>query len=121
MQVPVVYIPLLPATTEEMAGATPFTPDSDSTSFTGALQKGCERVDVREGVSVLAAFVTPREGMTVDRDELLAFAHERLASYKCPREVVIVPALPRSANGKLIRAKLPHEPTPDVTLPTPGD
>ena len=63
---------------------------------------------VRDGVSVLAAFVTPREGMTIDSSELLAFAHERLASYKCPREVVIVSALPRSPNGKLIRAQLPH-------------
>jgi len=50
--VPVVYMPLLPASTEDRAGNAPLAPESTITLFTGALHKGCERVDVREGVAV---------------------------------------------------------------------
>ena len=37
---------------------------------------------------------------------LLAFTHEHLAAYKCPREIVFTSALPRTANGKIMRRKL---------------
>ena len=62
---------------------------------------------VRDDVSVIAAFVVPREAEIPDAAELLAFAHERLAAYKCPREVVFVETLPRTANGKVTRRQLP--------------
>ena len=62
---------------------------------------------VREDISVIAAFVVPREAEVPDAGELLAFAHERLAAYKCPREVVFVESLPRTANGKVTRRQLP--------------
>ncbi len=38
--------------------------------------------------------------------ELLAHCRTRLAGYKTPREVRFVPALPRTASGKVIRAKV---------------
>lgn len=65
---------------------------------------------VRDGVTVIAAFVVPR-----DPDEpggpgccvlLLAFAHAHLAAYKCPREIIFTDALPRTANGKVRRRDL---------------
>ena len=67
---------------------------------------------VREGVSVIAAFVVPRdpdepEGM--DAAPLLAYAHEHLAAYKCPREIIFTDSLPRTANGKVRRRDLAHE------------
>ena len=39
-------------------------------------------------------------------DELIAFCRERLASYKCPRNVRFVTALPRDPNGKLYKRRL---------------
>jgi acyl-CoA synthetase (AMP-forming)/AMP-acid ligase II len=42
----------------------------------------------------------------VEVDELAAFAAERLASYKRPREIVVVDALPRLLTGKLRRGVL---------------
>jgi malonyl-CoA/methylmalonyl-CoA synthetase len=36
-------------------------------------------------------------------DELIAFARERLAPYKCPKRVVVVDELPVNALGKLLR------------------
>jgi acyl-coenzyme A synthetase/AMP-(fatty) acid ligase len=64
-------------------------------------------VPVREdGVTAVAAFVVPRQGAAPDADAILAHAAERLAAYKRPRLVVLVPELPRSANGKVIRRAL---------------
>jgi acyl-CoA synthetase (AMP-forming)/AMP-acid ligase II len=41
-----------------------------------------------------------------DAEELLAWAAERLAPYKRPREVRFVDELPRNALGKVVRAAL---------------
>lgn len=65
----------------------------------------CE-LAVRDDVSVIAAFVVPRDADTADAGDILAHAHEHLAAYKCPRELVFVERLPRSANGKILRRAL---------------
>jgi len=54
----------------------------------------------------VAAYVSLREGATATAEELIAFARERLAAYKSPREVFIVAALPKTATGKIQRAVL---------------
>ncbi|TVR64590.1 MAG: AMP-dependent synthetase [Candidatus Competibacteraceae bacterium] len=64
---------------------------------------------VREGVSVIAAFIVPRdpdEPDGLDAAPLLAHAHEHLAAYKCPREIIFIDTLPRTANGKVRRRDL---------------
>ena len=64
---------------------------------------------VRDGVSVIAAFVVPRdpdEPNGVDAAPLLAYAHEHLAAYKCPREIIFTDSLPRTPNGKVRRRDL---------------
>lgn len=61
---------------------------------------------VRPDVSVIAAFVVPREGAARDAAAILAHAERRLAAYKRPREVVFLESLPRSANGKVLRRAL---------------
>src|SRR6266852_9187605 len=47
----------------------------------------------------VTAFVVPSASHPLDETELIAFAHERLASYKCPKRVVKVDTLPRNAMG----------------------
>jgi acyl-coenzyme A synthetase/AMP-(fatty) acid ligase len=37
---------------------------------------------------------------------ILAFVSDRLAAYKAPKQIWFVNALPRTANGKLIRQAL---------------
>jgi long-chain acyl-CoA synthetase len=54
----------------------------------------------------IAAFVTLRPGADTDADELIAWCRARLAAYKYPRRVVIVAELPKSATGKILRARL---------------
>ncbi|WP_279358796.1 acyl-CoA synthetase [Methylobacterium indicum] len=61
---------------------------------------------VRDGVRVIAAFVVPKQGAEPARDALLAWCGERLAAYKCPREVVFLETLPRTPNGKVQRKRL---------------
>ena len=41
-----------------------------------------------------------------DTAKLLSWARERLAGFKCPASVTLVPELPRNATGKLLRAAL---------------
>lgn len=62
---------------------------------------------VRDDVSVIAAFVVPRDpDEELDAAPLLAYAHEKLAAYKCPREIIFTDVLPRTANGKILRREL---------------
>ena len=54
----------------------------------------------------VTAFVVPSASARLDERELIAFAHERLAAYKCPKRVVAVEKLPRNAMGKVQRSVL---------------
>jgi acyl-CoA synthetase (AMP-forming)/AMP-acid ligase II len=54
------------------------------------------------------AVVVPR-GDSPGEDELVAFAKDRLASYKKPGAVVFIDALPRNAAGKILRRVLRDE------------
>ena len=47
--------------------------------------------------------VEVRQGASLSRDELAAWAKERLAPYKVPRDLRVVPALPRNAMGKVVK------------------
>jgi fatty-acyl-CoA synthase len=47
-----------------------------------------------------------RPGFAATEDELIAFCHERLAKYKCPRTIDFSDELPRHATGKLYKRLL---------------
>jgi acyl-CoA synthetase (AMP-forming)/AMP-acid ligase II len=68
--------------------------------------------DDRRGESV-KAFVQPADGRTVDPDQLVAFARERLAGYKVPRSIEVVDQLPRNATGKILKKVLRQPYWPD--------
>jgi acyl-CoA synthetase (AMP-forming)/AMP-acid ligase II len=61
--------------------------------------------DAHWGESVKAIVVT-RDGLSVTADQLIAFARERLAHYKCPRSVDFVPELPKTGSGKIMKKAL---------------
>jgi malonyl-CoA/methylmalonyl-CoA synthetase len=54
----------------------------------------------------VTAFVVPSTPQALVESELIAYARERLSTYKCPRRVVIVASLPRNAKGELDRSRL---------------
>lgn len=52
------------------------------------------------------AYISLRPGAETDPDELAVYCKERLAAYKYPRQVVILPDLPKTASGKILRREL---------------
>jgi long-chain acyl-CoA synthetase len=63
------------------------------------------RPDPLMGEEVLA-FVVARRGETASPDAIIAFCQERLAKFKCPREVRVMDSLPKSPIGKILRKEL---------------
>jgi long-chain acyl-CoA synthetase len=61
--------------------------------------------DERRGERPLA-FVAVDEGTAFEEKALLGFLKERLADFKLPRRVVVLPALPRNATGKILKTTL---------------
>lgn len=59
-----------------------------------------------DGLDVPVACVVPREGHTVDRESLVAWCREGLASFKRPRHVIAIDEVPRTATGKVQRFRL---------------
>jgi long-chain acyl-CoA synthetase len=54
----------------------------------------------------VVACVVVKAGSSLDPVDLRSFAKERLASYKCPKDIVIVDDLPRNAMGKVQKPAL---------------
>jgi len=52
------------------------------------------------------AYVVLEDGGDIDEDQLIDYARDYLARYKCPSKVMFVDQLPRNAAGKLIRREL---------------
>jgi 2-aminobenzoate-CoA ligase len=60
------------------------------------------RADELRG-QIVAAYVVPREGALLSADDLRTHMKAELAPHKCPRAFEFLPALPRTATGKLQR------------------
>jgi long-chain acyl-CoA synthetase len=58
----------------------------------------------------VAAVVALKPGTAAEADELQAFAKERVAAYKYPRQVFLVDDLPKGPTGKILKR--------DISLPT---
>jgi long-chain acyl-CoA synthetase len=55
----------------------------------------------------VVAFIIPKEGQTVQSDELRAFARDQgLAQWKVPKEIFVVEDFPRSPTGKVLKREL---------------
>ena len=54
----------------------------------------------------LSAFVVLRSGASLQLDEMMAFATDHIARYKIPKALCILDALPRNANGKILKTEL---------------
>ncbi|MEG3619559.1 AMP-binding protein [Magnetovibrio sp. PR-2] len=66
----------------------------------------CAEVRVREDLSLIGAFIVLKPGTQANAEMLKGFARDRLASYKVPKEYVIVDSLPHTATGKVLRREL---------------
>ncbi len=52
------------------------------------------------------AFVILRDGQPAGVQELLQWCRQRLANYKVPRSIVVVPDLPRTVTGKILKSEI---------------
>jgi fatty-acyl-CoA synthase len=60
------------------------------------------------------AFVVLKDGQTATEAEIIEFARDRLAHFKAPRGVTIVPQLPKTATGKIQKFVL-RDGSPNLT------
>ena len=67
---------------------------------------GVPHGDFGEGV---IAVVVPREGVALDADQLVAVLKARMANFKVPKALFVVPELPRNAMGKVQKNLLREE------------
>jgi long-chain acyl-CoA synthetase len=61
--------------------------------------------DLRKGEQPMA-FVSLTDGAQLQERDLLHFIKGKLADYKVPKHVVVLPALPRNATGKVLKNSL---------------
>ena len=59
----------------------------------------------------IVAFIEPVAGAMLTPDVLIAWVRERLSAYKVPSVVVIMPALPAGATGKILKSVLKQQAT----------
>ncbi len=52
------------------------------------------------------ACVVAKPGETVDEADVIAWARERIAAFKAPKSVDVIPVMPRNASGKILRREL---------------
>jgi len=58
------------------------------------------------GDEIIKAYVTLKEGQSVDKTELLKLCRSKLASYKCPKDLEIRSELPKNTLGKILKREL---------------
>jgi len=61
--------------------------------------------DERWGEAV-KAMVVRKPGTSPSADDIIAFARERIAGYKCPKTVDFIDELPRNPSGKILKREL---------------
>ncbi len=67
----------------------------------------CTEVQIREDLSIIGAFIVPRDWNAPPAGQsIIDFVEDRLATYKRPRQIYFLKALPRTPNGKIMRAAL---------------
>jgi long-chain acyl-CoA synthetase len=70
--------------------------------------------DARRGEQPVA-FVAAAEGQALDEKALLQFIRSKLADYKAPKQIIILPALPKNATGKILKTELRRQAMVDRT------
>ena len=66
------------------------------------------------GNEEVVAYVELVSDSTVNAEQLVQFAAQSLTPYKRPTHIVIMPALPLAANGKVLKSQLPRYAAPDA-------
>jgi long-chain acyl-CoA synthetase len=79
------------------------------TAFPGVAECACIGVPDDKTGEAVKLFVVAAPGATIATDELTAHCRAELAGYKVPKFIRVVPALPKSTVGKILRRELRNE------------
>ncbi len=52
------------------------------------------------------ACIVAKPGMEIDCNDVIAYTRERIAAFKAPKSVDVIPEMPRNASGKILRRQL---------------
>jgi long-chain acyl-CoA synthetase len=66
-------------------------------------------IRIEDGDEIIKAFVTMKEGRSVEKSELFKICREKLAAYKIPKDIEIRKELPKNAIGKILKKDLRRE------------
>ena len=55
---------------------------------------------------IVGVIIVPKEGETIEEDQLMDYFLEQLPGYKIPRKYMIAETLPRNASGKIMKYQL---------------
>ena len=55
---------------------------------------------------IVKAYIVPKDGCTIDLEELKGYCYQNLTPYKVPKLFEVRDALPRNTVGKLLKRKL---------------
>ncbi|MCB4755779.1 MAG: long-chain fatty acid--CoA ligase [Elusimicrobia bacterium] len=58
------------------------------------------------GDETIRAFVTLKEGKTLDKKRILSLCRQRLASFKIPKEIIVIDEMPKNAIQKILKKEL---------------
>lgn len=61
--------------------------------------------DAKWGEAV-KALIVPTAGQSVNADDVIAWARQKIAAYKAPKSIEFIPELPRNPSGKVLRREL---------------
>ncbi len=64
------------------------------------------KMDKDTGEELIRAFVTVKEGKTINKPEIFAACRERLAAYKLPKEIIVIEEMPKNALQKILKKEL---------------
>ncbi len=68
------------------------------------------KMDPDTGEETIRAFVTARDGAEIDKSALLALCREGLSPYKRPKEIFVIPEMPKNALQKILKKELRARP-----------
>ncbi len=57
-------------------------------------------------MEAVTAFVTARKDQKVVPDEIIEYLKPRMANYKIPKKIIVLPSLPHNSSGKILKKEL---------------
>lgn len=57
-------------------------------------------------VEAVTAVVVPKQGEIITEEEILHLCHRELATFKCPKGVIFLEALPKTPTGKILKREM---------------